>query len=116
MASTDILIKGENALVKQNLLASDGTTPVLLSSLTYLSAQVIQFRRVLASYVYGTDAEIRQGDSTSQVEVEISEALSATFKEGLVTVRLTMDQADADFDVSGELRDIDDIEAFTVTL
>jgi hypothetical protein len=113
------IIRGENALIRRNLLASNGTTPVLLSSLVYLSAQIKQFGIVMAEYIMTPEqdpihAEIREGLIPSQVEVEITKTLSDRFKEGPVTMKLSMEQADAEFDEDQELRDIDEFEIFTV--
>lgn len=112
---------GENAIIKRNLFASDGTTPLLLSSLALLHAQVIQNGRVLATYIYlptpnPVHPEIRQGTSTSQIEVEITTALSEDFREGAVTMKLIMEQVNGEHEVDGELRDIDEFEIFTVAL
>lgn len=113
--------KGENAIIKRNLFASDGTTPLLLSSLTALSAEIKQYNRVLATYVYSptpdpAQPEIRQGASTSQIEVEITVELSNKFREGPVTMKLIMGQTSAEYDVDEELRDIDEFEIFTVEI
>jgi hypothetical protein len=119
MAASDILIRGENALIRRNLLAEDGETPVPLDSLEYLSVQVIQFRRVLYSFVHTPEpdpvqTEIRQGPAgTNQVEVEITPTVSATFKEGQVTCRIVAEQTAASFATYGKLRDIDYFIAFT---
>ena len=111
--------RGENAIIQRNLFASDGTTPLLLSSLSLLHAQIIQHGKVLATYIYlptpnPVQAEIRQGTSTSNIEVEITKDLSDDFKEGSVTMKLIMEQTDAEYAVDGQLRDIDEFEIFTV--
>lgn len=113
------IVRGENAIIRRNLLASNGSTPVLLSSLVYLSAQIRQYGVIMAEYIMTpiqdpVHPEIRQGIITSQVEVEITKTLSDRFKEGPVTMKLFMEQADAEFDEDQELRDIDEFEIFTV--
>lgn len=113
------IVKGENALIRRNLLAVNGTTPVLLSSLVYLSAQIKQFGVIMAEYIMlpvqvPAHPEIREGLTDSQVEIEITKTLSDRFKEGSVTMKLFMEQADVEFDTDGELRDIDEFEIFTV--
>lgn len=114
-----ILKKGENALIRRNLLAVNGTTPILLSSLVFLHAHIIQYGRLFATFTYlptpsPVQNEIRQGESTSQIEVEITKELSLLFREGAVTMKLIMEQTDASFETDGELRDIDEFEIFQV--
>jgi len=119
MAATDILKKGANHLHEEQLYRNDGTTPLLLSELVTLNCQIIQYRRVLASYNYKpgvADDEIREGSSTSIVEIEITKELSATFKEGEVSCRLNMEETDAEFIVDGEFFDPREFVLFTVVL
>lgn len=113
------LIKGENALVVRALYGTDGVTPIPLSSLTYLVAEVRQYNRLFASYSYvGTpsDPEIRQGDTSNEVVVEITEELSAKLKEGILYIRIKGKQVDSDYTVDGEIYDIDEQECFDVIL
>jgi hypothetical protein len=113
--------RGENAIIQRNLFASDGTTPLLLSSLSLLHAEIIQYNVVLATYVYlptpnPVQDEIRQGSSTSQIEIEIKKELSLLFKEGDVSMKLIMEQTDAEYESDTVLRDIDESVIFTVEL
>jgi hypothetical protein len=108
------LKKGSNRICTFTLYASDGSTPAPVSGFASIVAMVIQFRRVVASYTLGTDTEIREGSSTNIVEVEIDTALSATFKEGVVSVKLLLDTTDADFTEDGFQRCIPEEDAFTV--
>lgn len=113
------LIKSENALVSRLLYTEDGTTPIPLSSLTYLVAEVRQYNRLFATYSYvGTpsDPEIRQGDETNEVIVEITEELSLKLKEGPLYVRIKGKQVDSDYTVDGEVYDIDEQECFNVII
>ena len=111
--------RGENAVIQRNLFASDGSTALLLSSLSYLVAEVRQFGVTLATYTYlptpdPVQGEIRQGSSTSNIEVEIVKAVSDLFLEGSVTMKLIMEQTGGEYDSDGELRDIAEFEIFTV--
>lgn len=121
MAITDIIIRGENVLVRRNLLAEDGTTPVPLSSLQNLSAQVLQYGRLITTFVHTptpdpVQTEIREGPGgTNQVEIEITPTLCATFREGSVDIRLLMEQTAASFATYGKLKDIDEFVGFYVT-
>jgi len=119
MAATDILKRGGNKLYEEQLYRDDGTTPLLLSELVTVNVQVIQYRRVLASYNLkpGTaDSEIRQGSSTSILEVEITKELSATFKEGPVSLKINMEETDAEFITDGEFFAPKEVVMFTVEL
>lgn len=111
--------RGENTIIRKNLLDSDGETPLVISSLATISAQIKQYGYVLAEYVLlptpnPVQGQIRVGATTNQLEVEIVEALSETFKEGSVTMKILMRKADAQFIVDTKWRDLDDEEIFTV--
>jgi hypothetical protein len=108
------LKRGANKISTFTLYASDGSTPAPVSGFASIVAMVIQFRRVVATYELGTDTEIREGSSTNIVEVEIDTALSSTFKEGVVSVKLLLDTTDADFTEDGFQRCIPEEDAFTV--
>lgn len=107
-------IKGENKIIKINLFQINGVTPLLVSSLSYAQVKIVQYNKTLATYLYGTDAEVRQGDSTSQLEVELKKSVADLLKDGIVYVRLTMELSNAEFTVDTVQRDIQIIEAFTV--
>lgn len=111
------LKRGANKLYEQQLYRDDGTTPLLLSELSYLRAQIIQYNRVLVEYNFkpgDADSEIREGSSPSKVEIEITKELSATFREGPVTCKLLMEETDADFITDGEFADHKEFEMFTI--
>ena len=112
--------KGENAIIQRTLYASNGTTPIVIADLTLLHAQVIQYDVILATYIYlptpdPVQSEIRE-ESVSVIEVEITTDLSDQFKEGVVTMKLIMEDEDAEYAVDTELRDIAEFEIFTVEL
>lgn len=111
------LKRGGNTLIERQLYRVDGTTPLLLSELVTIQAQIKQYGRVLATYNLkpGTaDDEIRQGSSTSKVEIEITKELSDLFREGAVTCKLILEETDADFVVDGEFNSPEEFEIFTV--
>ncbi len=108
------LTKGSNKIVTFTLYESDGVTPKPVSDFSMVVALITQFSRLLSTYTLGTDNEIREGSSSNIVEVEIDTALSATFREGAVTVKLSLDETDADFTEDGFHRCIPEEEAFTV--
>jgi len=110
------ITRGENSIIQRNLFYSNGTTPLLLADLETITAEIVQYDVVLATYVYETDPEIRQGTSASNIEIEVTTEVSQKFKEGPVYIRLTMEMTDAEYEVDLELKDIDKFEIFTVTL
>lgn len=114
MAANDILIRGGNKLHEQQLYRDDGTTPLLLSELSLLAVDIYQYGRLLDSYELGVDPEIREGSSTSKVEIEITKELSARFREGLVKARFRMEEDDADFDVDTVFFAPEWVDLFTV--
>ena len=110
--------RGENAIIQRTLYASDGSTPLVIADLTLLHAQVIQYGKILATYIYlptpnPVQPEIRE-DSASVIEVEITAELSELFKEGSVNMKLIMEDTDAEYEADDELRDIAEFEIFTV--
>lgn len=111
------LKRGGNTLIERQLYRIDGTTPLLLSELVTIQAQIIQYNRLLASYTLKpipADDEIRQGSSTSKVEIEITKELSAIFKEGPVMCKLILEETDEDFIVDEEFASPEEFEMFTV--
>ncbi len=112
--------RGENVIVTLPLYAIDGTTPVVVDNLQGCEAKIIQYGRVLATYVYipeqdPVQEEIRVGAQTHHLEIEITEEISERFRQGAVYVKLDLRKTDTEFDVDEELRDIDEINILTVT-
>jgi hypothetical protein len=100
---------GANKLHEEQLYYSDGTTPLLLADLSLVRCELFQHGRLMASYALKpthTDAEIRQGSSTSIVEIEITKELSATLYEGTLSAKLYLEKTDTDFVVDGEFAPI----------
>lgn len=114
------LRKGENAIVRRNLFEEDGVTPISLSSLSSLEIQIRQYNRLIVAYDYfentPDDEEISEGTTTNQVKVQITQAISAQFKEGPVYIKILGKQANSDYTVDDGLYDIDEDECFNVIL
>lgn len=114
------LRKGENAIVLKNLFAEDGVTPVSLSSLTSLEIQIRQYNRLIVAYDYfentPDDEKISEGSTTNQVKIQITEGISAKFKEGPVFIKMLGKQTNAAYTVDGGVFDIDEEECFDVIL
>ena len=103
---------GEDAKVERTLYYSDGTTELPLTDLVSLTGQIIQYNKVLASYVLGTDEEIEEGDTTNEVRIHVTTEVSERFKEGAVYFRLIMGKTDATY-IDGVLNDIDEWTPFS---
>lgn len=112
--------RGENFIQRKNLFDVDGTTALVISSLATLSVQIRQYGRALAEYTLlptpnPVQTEIRVGSGgTNQLEVEITEVLSQTFKEGSVTMKISMRKVNAQFITDVEWADLDEVEICVV--
>lgn len=116
---------GENCLIRRLIVASDGTTAVPIAGLQALSVDIIQFNRVLASFVLiptpnPIQTQIRVGpNATNELEVEIEPSLSeAKLKEGsgdgAVMMKIYAEQTNASYITHGKLKDIDQFEIFDI--
>ena len=111
---------GEDAKVERTLFYSDGTTPLPLTDLVSLSAQIIQYGKVYATYVYSptpdpVQDEIEVGDTTNEVRIHLTTEISSRLKEGDVYFRLIMGKTDATY-VDGVLNDIDEWTPFSAEI
>ena len=114
--------RGENVVYTIPIMSSDAT-PVavpIVANLASLRVEVVQYDRVLANYILlptpdPVQSQIRVGSSTHYCDVEITEALSLTFREGDVNFKVYMRKTDASFTVDAELKDIDEFQALEVT-
>lgn len=110
------MIKGENKLIQRTLYLENGVTPLDITTLTLMKAQIKQFNRTVAEYILGTDDEIRLKDATTDtIEIEITKTLSALFIEGEVQIQLVLEMPDADFEVDEEFNDQLSWTAFSIS-
>lgn len=108
------MIRGENHIVRVMLYEVDGVTELVLPNLYRIEASIRQRSTTIATYIYGTDAELRDGIATGQLELEVKKAVSQQFESGVVYMDITIDKTDPDFDVDLRHRDIAQIELFNV--
>lgn len=100
------MIKGENKIIQRKLYLDNGITPLDITTLLLMKAQVKQFKRVIVEYTLGDDEEIRlKTGTTDTIEIEITKELSAKFIEGDLDIQLVMEMTDTDFDVDGAFND-----------
>lgn len=100
------IAKGENFLVRFNLKQKDGTA-LLLSSLTSMSVDILQNSKVIESLTYPS-ANLRQGETTSQAEVEVRTVTSNKFSKGNVFLKTTIVAPDSDFDTEEAQTKVDE--------
>lgn len=99
-----IINKGENVIIRRNLQKADGSN-LLLSEITSLSVSIIQDGAVIETLTYPS-TYLRQGQSTNQLELEISTTNSNKFKVGKVSLKYTIVFANAEFTGEGTQKDI----------
>ena len=107
-----VINKGENVIIRRNLLKADGSN-LLLSETTSLTVDVIQNGYVIESYTYPS-TYLRQGESTNQMELEISTTISNQFKKDKVSLKYTLIFANAEFSGEGVQKDIIEENALIV--
>lgn len=99
-----LINKGENVLIRRNLQKADGSN-LLLSEVSSIVAAITQDGYVIDTLSYPS-TYLRQGDSTSQLELEITTATSDRFKPGKVIVKYTIIFANPEFEGEGIQKDI----------
>lgn len=87
---------GENILLRRNLQKADNTA-LLLSETSNISATLIQAKKTVKKWVYGTDNELRQGQSTSQVELELLSTVTSGLAVGEALLKWEIKLPDAAF-------------------
>ncbi len=107
-------IAGENKIIKVNMKQEDETTPLLLADCDTITAKIVQSGSTYATYTYGTDPEIRQGDNTSQLEVELKASVSAKLRLGKVYLLVTAGIPESEFVVDPRQIDMKPIEIMTI--
>lgn len=114
--SLPTLYIGENRVVSRSLKQADGTTALLVSSLTYAAVELRQGTTSVKTLVLGTDAELRQGSGSSVLDVELTAAITALLSPNVnLTFRWKLKVADSSFTVdSGTFIDWQDEEVFTI--
>lgn len=112
---------GENAIIKKNLFYEDGTTPLLIADLSLLKVELRQNNKVMAAYTYAptpdpVQGQVREGDTASQVEVELTKDVSSQLLPGVLSLRIIMEKVDAEFVVDSVLKDISEAVELTIEL
>ena len=104
---------GASTISEIDLIDVDGNT-INVADAESLSIQIRQYGRLIDTYVYGTDDQVQDGSTASKVAIEITQALSASLREGRVLARAIIDNTDADYEVDGEQRSLPDYHILTM--
>lgn len=113
-APISILYRGSNKLIALALYLEDGSTALLVSSLTYARIRLYQGATLVATYVHGTDGELRTDpDDTNQLLLELTTALVDALTVNLpLTARLDLKVTDEDFEEEPDA--FADVKVFTI--
>lgn len=92
------LARGENAILKRNLLQSDGTT-LTVASVTSIAVNLTHSGYLVKSYTYSptTTSAFRSGDNGGQVLLEITPTVSASMPVGKIVAEYVVTVPDAAF-------------------
>lgn len=91
---------GENLMIRLNLIKKDGTPLVISTDLNSCTISLKQNGRVIETYTYPTPANdyLRVGETTSQMELEITSAITAPLTKGALSIFVEVNADDTDFD------------------
>lgn len=102
----EVLYRNANLLLPRRFLQSDDSA-LPLASIAALSVELIQGTTSIATYVYGTDNQLRADpDATNGALLELTPALSATLSAGRLTEKWTVTVADTDYSQSSNVRKV----------
>lgn len=98
------LRRGDNRIFRFPLTLVDGSTALPLSSLALLSAELKQGETTIDTYIFGTDAELRVGNTSNEIELEVTAAVTAALTKGTPLSAIFREHvADAEFDADSDL-------------
>lgn len=96
---------GENFLVRFNLLKKDGSALVIATDLISAVAEIKQNGKIIETLTYPA-ANLRVGETSNQLEIEVTQATSDLFTGGDITVKITVVATDAEFDTEEEQKKV----------
>ena len=76
------LHRGENRILSRFLKQSDGTTNATVSAFTVITATLSQRGDNIVTYTHGTDAQLRTGGESNEVELEITNTVTRNADPG----------------------------------
>ena len=98
-----IINKGENFIEVRDLKQANGS-PLLLSDVESITVQLIQ-GLFIQEYTYPS-AALRTGDTTSQVELEVTTIISNKLVPGNVNLIWKVKKIESEFEIEGSQLDI----------
>jgi hypothetical protein len=104
---------GATTIVEIDLVDVDGNN-INRDDCEYLAIEIRQYNRVLATYVFPDDEVLTEGTTDSKLKIEISQVLSAKFREGKVYARAIIENTDAEFVEDGEQKSLPDYHILTM--
>lgn len=109
--------KGENKLLERAVVASDGTTPFPVASLTAAKVELFCYGRLQKTLVLGVDPELRESsDSASTLVLELTTSITAALDGGELRERWTLTRTNAAFSAQpGSQVDKIDVREITIT-
>lgn len=103
--AAEAIIRGENAIIQRDLKQQDGITDLPLASFSNLIVRLKAGTSTIKAYRYPSDV-LRDGDTPSQLELEITEDISSTLPEGTITMEIAGTIVNAAFLVDSGQTDI----------
>jgi hypothetical protein len=87
------MIAGENLIARISPMSLD------IADYTLVRVSVWNDQKKLATYTIGTDDEVREGNASDELEVEIVKALSRKLLPGDLILEITTEEEDAELEV-----------------
>ena len=90
------ILQGENRLLPRQLTLADKTTPLPVASLDRVEVVLSQKGSTVATYVLGTNPQVR-ATGAAELVLEITTAVSTALAKGPVHEVWTLERANAEF-------------------
>lgn len=92
------VFKGENKILERSLVASDGTTPFPVASLTAAKVELFCYGRLQKTLILGVDPELRASPTdTFTLILELTTAITLLLDGGELRERWTLTRTNAEY-------------------
>lgn len=98
-----VLYRGANHLLERSFLLEDGATALPASDVASLQVELMQAGAVVETLVRGVDGRLRNSGDGTKALLELTAATTSALEKGPLTLRWSLNLADADFDQDGDL-------------
>ena len=109
------IIRGETRLEKISLVNQTNGNPVLVETLTSVKVELYQNLNTFATYEYPSD-QLRLGDSSNELFLEVTSAVSNLFLPGVIRCKITISQPMINFTANPYAVDCIDYEIYKVVI